>query len=280
MALNNTPVDFEKLIEALEKFIPEILPKGQNVDVKKLAKETADFLQKFSEKSGNPLTVDKLANPEFVNQISMAVKLTSTIKSSPELTMGLEKIFSTLTGDLKNSDDKEKFNKFIMDVKDLVNKNDKKNMRHDFKALLSKHLIPEQHGKLLTLFEKFMNDMKKNTPEMKGEKKTEVDDPYVNLLGVLNSAFTGGYSVPQYQDMGNALAIPDMNPYNDNANIGRDNAVNFCWGDSFGKEGKSIDRMESLGSIFADALQEVGMHIGTSPTTPTSTKLKPPGNIE
>jgi len=303
--LNTMPVEQAHLIKALEEFIKQILPTAANVDIPQLARDTANLLQKQMANVGEKLTVDKLADPKLINQVkdnvdvlsglknnpalikkfeitadkladpkyfnnllvkvNIANKLTDAIKKNPELKKKLDKVFECLP--LGNQ-------KFMNELKLLLNKKNNPDIKSDFKNLLSKHLPPEKHGELLTHLEKFLQNLKKETPEMKG-KKTQVDDPYINLLGVLNSHITGTHPVPTPQDMGNGLAIPDMNPYNGSANIDKLHNMDFSWGDSMGLEHKSADTLEQLGSVFAAAIENAGIQTHLSPS-PFQTKPSPP----
>jgi hypothetical protein len=303
--LNTMPVEQAHLIKALEEFIKQILPTNANVDIPQLARDTANLLQKQMANVGEKLTVDKLADSKLINQVkdnvevlsglknnpvlikqlniteekladpkyfnkllnqvSVATKLTEKIKNTPELKKRLDKVFEALP--LGNE-------KFMHELKLLLNKKNNPNLKTDFKNLLIKHLGPLKTGEVYTNTEIFMQALLKETPEMKG-KKTQVDDPYINLLGVLNSYITGSLPVPTPQDMGNGLAIPDMNPYNGSANIDKAHNMDFSWGDSIGLEQKSVDTLEQLGSVFASAIENAGIQTHLSPS-PFQTAPKPP----
>lgn len=276
----NEIVDQERLIKALEKFIAETVKLPRNVDAKDLAKDVADTLQNISTKSGEKLTVGKLADNKFLDKLSTTIQVTATLKSDPMLASKSAAIMQILTtaGDKDPQNAKLKFDKFRADVDKLLKDPNRKDFDKKFKNLLTAYAGAENIKKLGSKINELTADLKpkldKNYKDashkiegMKESSQPSHQENYLRaLLGVMSSASAGSHPVPTQQDLGNAIAIPDMNPYHGYASIDQGNKVDFTLGDSMGMESRAESRLESLGTGMMEAMAGAGLAETQTPT--------------
>lgn len=273
-------VDQEKLIKALEKFIAETVTLPRNVDAKDLAKDVANTLQDISTKSGEKLTVGKLADHKFLDKLSTTIQVTATLKADPMLASKSAEIMQLLTtaGDKNPKNAKLKYDQFRKDVDKLLKDPNRKDFDKKFKAALTAYAGPENVKKLESKVNELTTDLKpkldknykdasKNTEGLKESNQPSHQEHYLRvLLGVMSSSTAGSHPVPTQQDLGNAVSIPDMNPYHGYASIDQGNKVDFTLGDSMGLETKAENRLESLGTGMLEAMAGVGLADTQAPT--------------
>lgn len=291
-------INDERLEKALEKFIKENIPAAKELndkDLKELVKDTVKMLRDMSAKTGDQLTVGKLTDPKFAQQLTAALMINSTLKGSKELTLQLSKTMGILTGDSTQNNLDPKFKAFMDDYKKLLEqKPDDKALKTGLKALLIKHLDPKQHGALVAgltaLGDKLNKEMKahdKNDKDNKSEKSIADEkkeslgapnlkvDPYSTLLGVLNAAIAGGHHVPTPSDFGNGLGIPDLNPNHGSSNLDKADRIDLQLGQISEKDNAIENGLQAAGAM-TEILESVMGNDHKSPT-PFATEPKPRG---
>lgn len=191
------------------------------------------------------ITMDNMANPLNPNYINKLMVYT----------IGAVLVERNLTDDLK---------KFLAKVQEIKPDFDlaKINTLDDLKEFLKGHeeqlkplLTPKLEQQIKIFYENFRADVKSTLtpfstkPELVRKRADEVtlsEDPYVNLIGLINSRVAGTTPVPVVHNKGNTLGIVDVNAQHGLAPIDEANRLDSPFGDPLGIIDDIVER--SLGS--------------------------------
>lgn len=275
----------DNVMDNLFSFVPGLSDLSNDAKAFDSIKEHAKEMLLVHEQTlgGNPLTVEKALEPDFLQQFTQGLVAIAVLDKKTEglegdeksLADALENTINQVMDFLKND---EEFQKELKGLDEKLKNDFKPQERAEKKngmldELLSKFLPEKLQQQLKGILEKFKKELEKTLDkDMKdAPKMPSPDDVYTNLFGMINSAVAGGHQVPIQGFVGNGLGFNDWSPYDGNAPIESQNSLKDTqFGDSLGLNASTESNYDSIGMTLVDDL------LGAKNMTPEGLKSKTP----
>lgn len=254
------------LSELVDKFLHKMMPPENQISFEASKEKIVEKLfQSLLKKDG--ITFEDINNPKSPNFINnLVVHTIAAVLVERNLTDDLKELLKKLK-ELNPDFEPEKINQ-PGDLEKLFTK-------EQLKLLLTPQIV----NQLKTFYENFRLDVKNTLtplaikPELVHKNADEVtytQDPYVNLLGLMNSRVAGTIPVPIVSNKGNTLGVVDQSAQHGLAPIDATNRLDTSLaGDPLGLIDDRLERLAGVGSTFAVLIESMHNHARLQPPKPT-----------